>query len=208
MTAPSDDSGLIRFDQPAGGPGRPARWSLLIVLAVLAVAFGSARLVHRPASPVSQPTEVALTAPAGASWPVTGNQVGIACSRAQLAELVAGFVRAFNAGDQQALQRSIAQPSQGFSSFGTIFGSGTQLVGRSQLAGYFAARHAQHEVITLGQLRYLGYSGQTASFQFGLTRQAADLSRTEYSGSGQAACHAGEPPTIANWLLANAATGS
>ncbi|MDQ2959033.1 MAG: hypothetical protein M3Y42_19000, partial [Actinomycetota bacterium] len=145
-----------------------------------------------------------LSAPAGASWPVTGNQVGIACSRQQLAGLVAGFVRAFNAGDQQALQRSIAQPSQGFSSFGMISGSGTQLVGRAQLAGYFAARHAQREVITLGQLRYLGYSGQTASFQFGLTRQAADLARTEYSGSGQAACHVGEPPTIANWLLAAA----
>jgi hypothetical protein len=192
MPGPDPDEQIVLAPAPAA-PSRWGRWVPLAAVLVLVAVFGIARLArHDPASHVQAATLSPVTAP----WPQSANQVAASCTEEQVDQLVRAFVDAANAGDRTALKVLVAGDDQGFMSYAQ-----DRAVARSQLAGYLAARHLRHEVITLRSLDFLGYSGLVVSFRFELGRQADDIGRRSESGTGAATCSTGSSPRLADWVI-------
>jgi hypothetical protein len=196
VIAPGPDSDEpITFEPASAPPPRWGRWVPLAAMLVLVAAFGFARLArHDPASRVQAAT--VTLGPVTAPWPQSANQVTASCTEEQVDQLVRAFVDAANADDRTALRVLVAGDGQGFMSYAQ-----DRAVARSQLAGYLAARHLQHETITLRSLDFLGYSGLVVSFRFELGRQADDIGVRSESGTGAATCSAGSRPRIADWVI-------
>jgi hypothetical protein len=118
--------------------------------------------------------------------------------------LVADFLAAFNAGDQEKLQALWAQTGQGwewFSTDGPDPRIGNVARDRAGLGAYFARRHAQHEVFRLLSFQWNGTSGMLGNFEYTLDRRADDLRRTLYGGKGSAVCTS-PPVTFGEWSMA------
>jgi hypothetical protein len=140
-------------------------------------------------------TVAAFAAPAASS--------GRDCAPGEAHATFDTFVRAFNAGDDAALERLVA-PASSFVWF-SVSGAGKRLGDaskvRATLARYFAARHVQRD-----QFRDLTWRGGTnsngyAHFQFLLTRMADDELPSRYEGKGAVICD-DQGDSIAVWSMA------
>jgi hypothetical protein len=124
--------------------------------------------------------------------------------------LVDQFVRAFNAGDQPALQRLWARAGQGFAWYSTD-APGRRIDpaarDRSTLGAYFAERHAHQEALRLTSFQFNGYTSGYGNFQYELIRQANDLAATAYVGKGAAVCDT-SLRTLGVWSMASGPASS
>lgn len=123
--------------------------------------------------------------------------------------MVAEFVRAFNAGDEQTLQRLFAQAGQGFDWYSTDSpGPRFNQVAdnRDSLMPYFVHRHAARESLSLTSFKFNGNNASYGDFEFTLTRRANDLPATPYGGKGSVVCTA-YPRTIGVWSMAPTPSG-
>ena len=146
-------------------------------------------------------TSVAL--PSHSSTPAASTE---ACTADNVKTLVSSFIRAFNAGDQGALERLWAQPATGWDWFSTD-GPDPRINAvadnRDSLAAFFARRHAKREKLRLTMFKFNGITDTVAggNFEFTVTRSADDLKPTLYVGKGAAVCTA-VPMTIGVWSMA------
>lgn len=124
------------------------------------------------------------------------------CSATRVRSLVERFIHAFNAGNQQMLQRQWSRAD--FSWYSTQ-GPGRRVAAasrsRASLGQYFAARHAAGESLRLTSFRFNGVSPDGAgNFQFTLVRAADHLRPTAYEGKGGALCNPPRP-TLFVWSM-------
>jgi hypothetical protein len=118
--------------------------------------------------------------------------------------LVADFLAAFNAGNQERLQAMWAQSGQGwdwFSTDGPDPRIGIVARDRATLGAYFARRHVQHEVLRLLSFQWNGTGGMLGNFEYTMYRHADDLRMTPYGGKGSAICTSA-PVVIGTWSMA------
>jgi hypothetical protein len=132
------------------------------------------------------------------------------CTRPEVGQLIARFIRAFNAGDLRQLDSLFAPedhdgdlltPSfQWYSTGSPGRRLGTAAGRRSTLIRYFARRHAARERLTLlswsGGAMAFGY----AHFAFRVIRRARDTRPKELPGKGAAVC-VGRYARIAVWSM-------
>jgi hypothetical protein len=130
------------------------------------------------------------------------------CAAIEVRSLVTSFIRAFNGGDSELLDRLYAKAPD-FKWYSTG-GPGVRLapaaMDRSSLVRYFARRHARGERLTLRTFRFNGNTNTPplkpyGNFVFTLTRRASDLRPTPYHGKGAAHCYPGDDVIIV-WSMA------
>jgi hypothetical protein len=155
------------------------------------------------ASPAASRASSSVTA----SSPTPGPPKASAnCTATEVRALIDQFVRAFNAGDQPALQRLWARAGHGFAWYSTD-APGRRIDpaarDRSSLGAYFAERHAHQEAVRLTSFQFNGNTPGTGygDFQYTLIRQANDLAATAYTGKGAAVCDT-TPRTLGVWSMA------
>lgn len=139
---------------------------------------------------------------AGSASPSSSSGGG--CLLVEVQTVVTGFIEAFNAGDEPALQRLFAQAGQGFFWYSTDSpGQRFDQVAddRGSLMGYFVQRHAAHESLHLSSFKFNGNSASMGDFEYTLSRSADDLPATPYVGKGSAMCTT-YPRTIGLWSMA------
>ena len=131
-----------------------------------------------------------------------------ACTRAETRALVLNFVRAFNRGESDALDRLFAaEPDfQWYSTGAPGMRLRAAAMDRSSLVPYFLRRHDRGERLTLRRFRFMGNTDMPplkryGNFVFRLTRRAGDLRPTPYHGKGAAHCYAGDDAIIV-WSMA------
>ncbi len=119
-------------------------------------------------------------------------------------------MRAFNAGDQPALQRLWARAGHGFAWYSTD-APGRRISpaaeDRSTLGRYFAERHGHQEALRLTSFQFNGNTAGYGNFQYELIRQANDLAATAYVGKGAAVCDT-TPRTLGVWSMARDSASS
>jgi len=112
------------------------------------------------------------------------------------------FVRAFNRGDDAALERLIA-PTRSFVWF-SVSGAGRRLGDRSKdrstLVRYFATRHLLRDRLSDTSFSGGGNANGYAHFGFLLTRSADDELPARYEGKGAVICD-DSGDTIAVWSM-------
>ena len=161
-------------------------------------------------SSMSQPSSIQHGSVAGSDAPPATSSASQSssatggCTTGEVHSLVTGFIKAFNTGDEQALQRLFAQTGQGFvwyttDSPGQRFNQAAD--DRSSLMAYFVQRHAAHESLHLSSFKFNGNSASMGDFEYTLTRTADHLPATPYVGKGSAMCTA-YPRTIGLWSMA------
>lgn len=137
-------------------------------------------------------------------------------TRQGLVRVVAGFLEAFNRGDQDALARSFPVQAAGGVSNGRsdqfqwysvtegdprAGGHNVTLRSRADLLAYFVQRHEQHERLEIRSLQVNGTSGRNSvDFQYTLTRVADDLPERPVDGKGAINC---DNQTIFVWSMGN-----
>lgn len=150
---------------------------------------------------------VAVSALALAAGTTAASRVRRDCAPTEARTTFDRFIRAFNRGDDVALDRLIA-PAPSFVWF-SVSGAGRRLGDRSKdrstLARYFATRHALRD-----RLRDVTFSGGGnangyAHVGFLLTRSADDELPSRYEGKGAVICDDGGD-TIAVWSMARKLT--
>ena len=125
------------------------------------------------------------------------------CTATTVRLLVGRFVHAFNAGDQQTLQR--LWPGADFAWYSNTDAPGRRIGAaakdRATLGRYFASRHATVESLHLTSFKFNGDSPDgSGNFQFTLMRKADALQPTAYVGKGGAWCHR-TPPALFVWSM-------
>jgi hypothetical protein len=124
------------------------------------------------------------------------------CTARAVKRLVGSFVRAFNRGDERALDLLFAAEPE-FQWYSTD-GAGARIQGvatnRETLLPYFAGRHRRGERLALTSFRFNGNSSGYGHFEYGLVRSADDLAPTSYYGKGAAICTVYED-FIAVWSM-------
>lgn len=167
---------------------------MIVMAAITTVLLAACTADNRTATPSTRPpsSRAVRTPTAGA------------CTTAQVRDLVNQFVRAFNLGDQRALQQLWAQQGDGFDWYSTdapgqrILAAAKDRVG---LVHYFNARHAAGESLRLTSFQFNGNSAAYGNFQYTLIRRANDLTATAYTGKGAAIC-APNRSTLGVWSMA------
>lgn len=151
--------------------------------------------------------------PATPTQPTVRGQVIVAkvCGRREVETLVKAFIRAFNGGELESLDRLVARepdfrwystdaPGQRFLPIASD---------RASLMGYFARRHAMGESLLLRSFRFNGNTPAVdkpyGNFQFQLLRRARNLPATRYQGKGAAHCYAIQPDALIVWSMAREA---
>ena len=129
---------------------------------------------------------------------------GESCDERGSRELVARFIRAFNAGNVKQLDAVFARGmSWRWYAVGSAPGRRVQVAAynRTTLIKYFRARHKQRERLVLRSFQYSGWSNGFSNFHYELTRIADDMrprvART-YVGKGSVSCFAGK---LALWSM-------
>lgn len=154
---------------------------------------------HAPRATTSASSSVTAASPAHAPPGRSAN-----CTATEVRALADQFVRAFNAGDQPALQRLWAHAGHGFAWYSTD-APGRRIDpaarDRSTLGAYFAERHAHQEALHLTSFQFNGNTPGYGNFQYTLIRQASDLAATAYVGKGAAVCDT-TPRTLGVWSMA------
>ena len=124
------------------------------------------------------------------------------CNPAEARQLVQRFIDTFNSGDTTQLDLIWSKSSfEWYSTDAPGKRINAEAYDRSNLMGYFAQRHAQHETLVLQSFRFNGNSAALAGFEFTLIRRADGLNRTPYVGKGAIYCSK-SPRTIALWSMA------
>ena len=124
------------------------------------------------------------------------------CSAPDMRGLVSTFIDAFNTGNNRRLDTLWASGNQGFVWY-TVGPpkAAPNARDRNSLLAYFAARHSEHERLTMKSFTYNGAgAGNFGNFQFTVGRQADDLRSLTYSGKGAAFCRAG-PGQMFVWAM-------
>jgi hypothetical protein len=142
--------------------------------------------------PHASPSTSRASSSVTASSPTPAPPGGFAsCTAGEVRALVDQFLRAFNAGDQAALQRLWARAGHGFAWYSTD-APGRRISraaeDRSTLGAYFAERHTHQEALRLTSFQFNGNTAGYGNFQYDLIRQANDLAATAYVGKGAAVC--------------------
>ncbi len=126
-------------------------------------------------SSTSQPSSIQHGSVAGSDAPPATSSASQSssasggCTTGEVHSLVTGFIKAFNTGDEQALQRGFAEAGQGFfwyttDSPGQRFNRAAE--DRSSLMAYFVQRHAAHESLHLSSFRFNGNSASMGDFEY------------------------------------------
>jgi hypothetical protein len=140
---------------------------------------------------------------------VTAPERPTLCAADEVKSLVERFVGAFNAGDENQLDRIFAREPE-FEWYSTG-GPGERLDpvarDRPSLVPYFRDRHALGERFTLHSFTFNGNttgSRTYGNFVYSLTRSANDLQAAPYRGKGAALCYPNRADTIFVWSMAPA----
>jgi hypothetical protein len=194
-------------DRIAGARGMRTRRGRLPLLARSLACVASVSLIGActgsgpHASPASTSASSSVTASSPTPAPA-GRSAN--CTATEVRALVDQFVRAFNAGDQPALQRLWARAGHGFAWYSTD-APGRRISpaaeDRSTLGAYFAERHAHQEALRLTSFQFNGNTAGYGNFQYDLIRQANDLMATAYVGKGAAVCDT-TARTLGVWSMA------
>jgi hypothetical protein len=148
--------------------------------------------------------------PATPAQPTVSGQVIVAkvCGRGEVETLVKAFIRAFNGGEPESLNRAFAEDPD-FKWYSTDAPGRRVLpiaADRSTLMRYFARRHTMSESLQLRSFRFNGNTPAVGkpygNFQFRLLRRASNLPATRYHGKGAAHCYAIQPDAIIVWSMA------
>ena len=144
----------------------------------------------------------ALAIAAGATASPTASQGSRDCAPTEARTTFDSFVRAFNRGDDAALERLIA-PTRSFVWF-SVSGAGRRLGDRSKdrstLVRYFATRHLLRDRLSDTSFSGGGNANGYAHFGFLLTRSADDELPARYEGKGAVICD-DSGDTIAVWSM-------
>ena len=128
------------------------------------------------------------------------------CTSLHVRSTVGAFIRAFNAGDQETLDRVFAD-SATFRWYSTN-GPGARLRARARdresLSRYFAKRHARSEQLRVRRLRFRGNSEGHGHFVFAVTRRADDMRPRVFRGKGAMECEGASRGRIIVWSMARA----
>jgi hypothetical protein len=123
------------------------------------------------------------------------------CSDAQVRNLVAQHIAAFNRGDRTKLDQLWERDR--FAWYSTLAPgerSGEAAKRRSTLLRYFADRHAHHERLRVRTLKINGPSNGYGNFEYRLWRTADELpAALAVVGKGAITC--GEKPRLAVWSM-------
>ena len=125
------------------------------------------------------------------------------CSTNDVHQVVDRFIDAFNRGDLAQLNQLVSD--QLFSWYSTDAPGerfNAEAEDRGTLMSYFAARHQQHERLTLNSLDVGFTNDRKGGFAFSVTRSADDgLPPTRYGGKGEVQC-AIKPISLSLWSMA------
>jgi hypothetical protein len=143
-----------------------------------------------------------------ASQPTVSRQVIVAkvCTRGEVETLVKTFIRAFNDGELERLDRIFARKPE-FRSYATDPPGRRHAPSawdRATLIRYFAQRHALGERLQLRSLRFTGNTVAVppwGNFSVELLRSARNLPPTRYRGTGAAYCYAARSNAIIVWSM-------
>jgi len=179
---------------------------------LLAVGFAPAQ--HSRGLPDPAPTSAVLPPPPPPPLQLrvrAGSPLPEGCSPGAAAGIVAGFVAAFNRGDQAALARFFPAERTGFEPVGPgkfgwfavtgapgSFNPGFMARSREELLPYLTERHARHERLELLQLEVAGSWHGGVGMVFDVRRRADDIPTHTAGGKGTLDCEAG---TIIVWNL-------
>jgi hypothetical protein len=124
------------------------------------------------------------------------------CTTSDVRVVVERFIDAFNRGDLTQLDQLVSD--QLFSWYSTGAPGqrfNAEAKNRGTLMAYFAARHQQHERLTLNSLDVGFTNDRAGGFTFRLTRSADDgLPPTRYGGKGEVQC-AIRPISVGVWSM-------
>src|SRR3984893_18012356 len=159
---------------------------------------------HRWLILVSSSVLVLLAACQGVPGATSGSSgTSSACSTNDVRQVVGRFIEAFNRGDLAQLNQLVSD--QLFSWYSTDAPGqrfNEEAKDRGTLIAYFAARHQQHERLTLNSLDVGFTNDRKGGFAFSVTRSADDgLPPTRYGGKGEVQC-ATKPISLAVWSMA------
>jgi hypothetical protein len=125
------------------------------------------------------------------------------CTATDVHQVVNRFIDAFNRGDLAQLDHLVSD--QLFSWYSTDAPGqrfNAEAEDRGTLMAYFAARHQQHERLTLNSLDVGFTNDRAGGFAFSVTRSADDgLPPTRYGGKGEVQC-AIKPISLSVWSMA------
>ena len=155
----------------------------------------------------------ATTEPLPATYgnqPTVGSQVIVAklCTSGEVEKLVKAFIRAFNNGDLERLDRIFAREPE-FRSYATDPPGKRHAPiawDRATLIRYFAQRHAIREHLQLRSYRFRGNTVAVppwGNFDVELLRRARNFPATRYRGTGAAYCYAVRSNAIIVWSMSS-----